>query len=312
MNRQPMPTSATKPPEGPKRVKIGEAGELSPGASKIVIVDERKVAVFNVEGNLYAIDDRCPHRGASLGKGTLDGVVVTCPLHKWEFDLRTGQCVGKPGNELRRFEVFVAGDSLLLDVSSIDEEEEPVWDGIHRYLVRYGAMGWVANFGSVDRIECSHADRVVVHTSRGVEIGEVLAGPTNGRGDMSNQKPAGEMLRRMTPEDDEPYNRSQQTEPFDIFEESQKLLSENKVSVQVIDCERLFDDETIVLYFLGEETTEMQPVAKELGERWQAKVLFNPVIEPVAAPGGGGCGSGGCGSGGCGAGAAQEKKETED
>ncbi len=175
-----MPTSATKPPEGPKRVKIGEAGGLSPGASMVFIIDERKVAVFNVEGNLYAIDDRCPHRGASLGKGTLDGVVVTCPLHKWEFDIRTGQCVGKPGNELRRFEVFVAGDSLLLDISSIDKEEEPVWDGIHRYLIRYGAMGWVARFGSVDRIECSHGDRVVVHTGRGVEIGEILAPPTNG------------------------------------------------------------------------------------------------------------------------------------
>ena len=115
------------------------------------------------------------------------------------------------------------------------------------------------------------------------------------------------MLRRLTPEDEEQYARSLRTEPFDIFEECQKLLSDHQVSVQVIDCERLFDDETIVLYFLGEESTAMQPIAEDLGERWQAKVLFNPVIEPVAVPGGGGCGSGGCGSGGCGEGVAQEK-----
>ena len=63
----------------------------------------------------------------------------------------------------------------------------------------------------------------------------------------------------------------------------------------------LFDDETIVLYFLGEESTEMQPIAEELGKHWQAKVLFNPVVEPVAQPGtSGGCGREGCGGGGCG------------
>ena len=93
---------------------------------------------------------------------------------------------------------------------------------------------------------------------------------------------------------------NQQTEPFDIFEESQKLLSENKVSVQVIDCERLFDHETIVLYYLGEESAAMQPLAEELGKHWQTKVLFHPVIEPVVEAGGnGGCGREGCGGGGC-------------
>ena len=298
-----MPLSEIEQQTEPKRVKIGAAGDLPPGASKIFVVEERKVAVFNIDGELYAIDDRCPHRGASLGKGTLDGVVVPCPLHKWEFDIRTGQCVGKPGNQLRRFEVFVAGDSLLLDVSSIDEEEEPVWAGIHRYLLRYGAMGWVARFGSVDRIECSHGDRVVVHTSRGVEIGEILAPPTKGsdqQSDTNNQKPAGEMLRRLTPEDEKQYASSLRTEPFDIFEECQKLLSDHQVSVQVIDCERLFDNETIVLYFLGEESTAMQPIAEELGSNWQTKVLFQPVIEPAVEAGGhGGCGREGCGGGGC-------------
>jgi len=298
------PQTEPKPRTEPKRVKIGDADELTPGASKIVVVGERKVAVFNIEGNLYAIDDRCPHRGASLGKGTRDGFVVTCPLHKWEFDLRTGQCVGRPGNELRRFEVFVGGDSLLLDVSSIDEEQEPVWDGIHRYLVRYGAMGWVGRFGSVDRIECSHGDRIVVQTSRGVEIGEILAGPADGRDDQNdagNHQPIGEVLRGLTAADEQQHDRSLRNGLSDVFEQCQKLLSEREVAVEVIDCERLFDDETIVLYFLGEESIEMQPIAEELGKHWQAKVLFNPVIEPVAQPvASGGCGREGCGGGGCG------------
>ena len=163
--------------------------------------------------------------------------------------------------------------------------------------------GWVGRFGSVDRIECSHGDPVVVQTSRGTEIGEILAGPVDGRedqGDVSNHQPIGEMLRGLTAEDDQQHNRSQQTAPFDIFAECQNLLSDHQVSVQVIDCERLFDNETIVLYFLGEETTEMQPIAEELGSNWQTKVLFQPVIEPaVEAGGNGGCGREGCGGGGC-------------
>ncbi len=314
-----MPISEIETQTEPKRVRIGAADDLPPGASKIFVVGERKFSVFNIDGELYAIEDRCPHRGASLGKGTLDGFVVTCPLHKWGFDLRTGQCEEQPGTELKRFEAFVTGDSLLLDISSLDEEKAPVWDGIYRYLIRYGALGWVGRFGSVDRIECAHGDRVVVQTSRGMEIGEILAGPVDGRedrSDLSNEQPIGEVLRQPTAEDDQQHNRSQQTASFDIFAECQQLLSDHQVTVEVIDSERLFDDETIVLYFLGDETAEMQPITEELGKRWQAKVLFNPVIEPVAAPGGGGCGSGGCGSGGCGsggcgAGAAPEKSETE-
>ena len=311
-----MPLSEIEPQTELKRVKIGAADELTPGSSKIVVVGERKIAVFNVDGELHAIEDRCPHRGASLGKGTRNGFVVTCPLHKWEFDLRTGECEEHPGNKLRRYEVFVGGDSLLLDVSTIDEEPEPDWDGIFRYLVRYGVMGWVGRFGSVDRVECSQGDRVVVQTSRGTEVGEILAGPIDGRedqSDLSSHQPIGEVQRLLTAQDDQQDNRSQQDALSDIFEQCQKLITDGDLAIEVIDCERLFDDKTMVFYFLGEGTTELQPIAEELGESRQVKVLFNPVMEPVAAPGGGGCGSGGggCGSGGCGAGAAQEKNESE-
>jgi NAD(P)H-dependent nitrite reductase small subunit len=296
-----MPMSETETETETKRVKIGAADELTPGSSKIVVVGDQKVAVFNIDGNLYAIDDRCPHRGASLGKGTRDGLVVTCPLHKWEFDLRTGQCLGQPGNTLRQFDVFVAGDSLLLDVSSIGEEQEPVWDGIYRYLVRYSAMGWVGHFGSVDRIECSHGDRVMLQTIRGIEIGEILAGPADGsddQNDADNHQPSGEVLRGLTSEDEQQHVRSLRDGLADVFEQCQKLLSDRELAVEVIDCERLFDDETIVLYFLGQESTEMQPIAEELGKNWKAKILFNPVIEPAPS---GGCGREGCGGGGCGA-----------
>lgn len=108
-----MPLSEIETQTEPKRVRVGTAGDLPPGASKIFVVGERKYSVFNFDCDLFAIEDRCPHRGASLGKGTRDGFVVTCPLHNWEFDIRTGQCEEQPGTELRRFEVFVTGESPM-------------------------------------------------------------------------------------------------------------------------------------------------------------------------------------------------------
>jgi 3-phenylpropionate/trans-cinnamate dioxygenase ferredoxin subunit len=62
-----MPLSNIEPQTERQRVKIGDASDLPPGASKIVVVEERKIAVFNIGENLYAIEDHCPHRGASLG-----------------------------------------------------------------------------------------------------------------------------------------------------------------------------------------------------------------------------------------------------
>jgi len=299
-----MPLSDTEPQTQTKRIKIGDAAEFPLGSTKVVVVEDQQIAVFNVEGRLYAIANRCPHRGASLGQGTRDGVVVTCPLHHWEFNLESGECVAQPGHGVRRFEVFTAGDGVLLDVSSTADKADQVWDGIHRYLVRYGAMGWAGRFGSVDRIECSHGDRVVVQTRRGVEIGEVLAGPVDGETghvDGENHQPTGEVLRRLTSEDEQRCENTPQDDVSSMFDQCRALLSDRQVDVEVIDCERLFDGESIVIYFLGDESSQMQSIAEELGNQWRAKVLFAPVVEPAAAPhGSGGCSSGGCSGGGCG------------
>ena len=86
---------------------IARADEVPPGTRKLVTVEGRDIIVFNVKGELFALSDKCPHRGASLSKGVLTGLVVgcepgryeyarageiiRCPWHQWEFDLRTGR-----------------------------------------------------------------------------------------------------------------------------------------------------------------------------------------------------------------------------
>jgi nitrite reductase (NADH) small subunit len=71
--------------------RVVEAEKLPPGKGGEFIVGERIVALFNVDGQFYALDGICPHQGGPLGKGTLTGSVVTCPWHGFQFDVRTGQ-----------------------------------------------------------------------------------------------------------------------------------------------------------------------------------------------------------------------------
>ncbi len=64
------------------------------GNGILIEVEGREIALFNVEGKLFAIDDECPHAGWKLSEGELSGSVVTCLLHGAEFDVKTGECVG--------------------------------------------------------------------------------------------------------------------------------------------------------------------------------------------------------------------------
>jgi len=73
-------------------VKVGQVAEFPPGSGRTVVAGERRIALFNDGGEFFAIDDGCPHQGASLGEGLLHGGRVVCPLHSWVFDVRTGRC----------------------------------------------------------------------------------------------------------------------------------------------------------------------------------------------------------------------------
>jgi len=68
----------------------GAAADIAPGTAKTVAVDGREIAVFNVGGAFYAIDNICPHQGASLADGWLEGTTITCPWHAWCFNLTDG------------------------------------------------------------------------------------------------------------------------------------------------------------------------------------------------------------------------------
>jgi nitrite reductase (NADH) small subunit len=73
-------------------VPAGTVEEIAPGTSKTIVADNREIAIFNVDGAFYAIENYCPHQGASLAEGWVDAkdATVTCPWHGWCFNLKDG------------------------------------------------------------------------------------------------------------------------------------------------------------------------------------------------------------------------------
>ena len=101
----------------PKTVKVAQTSELSPGTGKVVEAEGRNVAIFNVEGTFYAIDNTCTHRGGPLGEGELNGEIVTCPWHGANFNVKTGAVTNPPARAgVRSFPVKVEGIDVLVEL----------------------------------------------------------------------------------------------------------------------------------------------------------------------------------------------------
>jgi len=98
-------------------VKVAKAGEIEPGTAKLVQVGDKKIALFNVDGSYYAIDDTCTHRGGPLSDGMLDGKHVTCPWHGAIFDVTTGQNITPPApGPVTSFKLRLSGDDIEVQV----------------------------------------------------------------------------------------------------------------------------------------------------------------------------------------------------
>jgi len=99
-------------------VKIAETKDVPPGTAVAVDVEGRVVALFNVDGRFHAIDGTCTHRGGPLSEGTLDGTVVTCPLHGARFDVTTGEVLGPPAAVgVGRYDVRVEGEDVKIEIA---------------------------------------------------------------------------------------------------------------------------------------------------------------------------------------------------
>jgi 3-phenylpropionate/trans-cinnamate dioxygenase ferredoxin subunit len=97
--------------------KVGKIGDVPPGTAKVFELGDRFVAVCNVDGTLFAVDDVCTHDEGSLDQGELDGFEIECPRHMARFDVRTGEVKALPAVvPIDTFSVRVEGDDIELDV----------------------------------------------------------------------------------------------------------------------------------------------------------------------------------------------------
>jgi nitrite reductase (NADH) small subunit len=97
-------------------VTVARVADLPPGESGAFPVGEKMVAVFNQDGQFHAIDDCCPHMGASLAGGYVEGGVVTCPWHAWRFSIADGTWCDNPRVKIGAYEVRVVGDEIQVRV----------------------------------------------------------------------------------------------------------------------------------------------------------------------------------------------------
>ena len=244
-----------------KLIKVADLDQLRPGARKLCTVDDRRIALFNLDGTIYAIDNHCTHRDGPVGAGQLNDTVITCPWHGWQFDVATGRCLESDGKNLRQYPVSVEGNVVLIDLAEAASHEKD--DGIYSCLVRYGVMGHVSRVGSNRLIPCRRGDRVIVHTDRGLEVGEVLEAPSSVERISSEKRPAGELLRVMS-EDDKREQQCVDSTNLSTLQICSELLAERKLPITVVDVEQLFDGKTIIVHYLGELTEKLGPVAVEL------------------------------------------------
>ena len=98
-------------------VTVAKTSEIGAGQAKAVDVKGQTVAVFNVGGKFYAIEDTCTHVGGPLSEGEVQGTAVTCPWHGAQFDVTSGKVLGPPAAEgVKSYPVRVEGDEIKVEL----------------------------------------------------------------------------------------------------------------------------------------------------------------------------------------------------
>lgn len=125
---------------------VASAHEIPPGHRKVVRIDGRSIGIFNINGEFFAIRNRCPHAGAPLCEGVLSGFVhseepgqytyerrgeiIRCPWHQWEFDIKTGQSWFDPSKtRVRSYETKIESGCSLVDLGGHSQGDDKLKKG---------------------------------------------------------------------------------------------------------------------------------------------------------------------------------------
>ena len=166
-----------------------------------------------------------------------------------------------------------------------------------QHWVRVGLLGSVGRFAAADAQRYPRGTRVVCRTDRGLEVGEVLAPSESDEGPDS----PGLLLRQVSVEDDLLLARLERNRD-EAYRACEQRLAERGIPAVLVDVEHLFDGQSLLFYFLGETSPELDALTAELAEVYEAQVQFRKFTATLIAGCGPNCGTaegGGCGTGGC-------------
>lgn len=97
--------------------RLANVADVLPGTSHVVqIAPDKEVALFNINGVIYALDNICPHQGGPLGEGEVEDYCVICPWHGWTFDVRTGECINLPDEKAMHYPIQIIGDEIFCEI----------------------------------------------------------------------------------------------------------------------------------------------------------------------------------------------------
>jgi nitrite reductase (NADH) small subunit len=97
-------------------LRTAKKDEIPPGTIREFDIDGKNIALANVDGKLFAINNVCLHRGGPLGEGELEGQVVVCPWHGWKYDVTTGKLTTNPTVGVQCYAVEIRGDDIYVDL----------------------------------------------------------------------------------------------------------------------------------------------------------------------------------------------------
>ena len=100
-------------------IKIGSINDIPRRGARCVATPRGRIAVFRTgDDQVFAIKDRCPHKGGPLSQGIVHGTSVTCPLHNWVISLETGKALGADQGEVRTIPVKIEDDQLFIAIEA--------------------------------------------------------------------------------------------------------------------------------------------------------------------------------------------------
>lgn len=97
------------------KIKLCSTKDVKNGQGKVINANGKIFALFKKGRKIYVMDNTCLHRGGPLGEGKLDGNIVACPWHGWQYDITTGECKTTLGMKLKTYSVTVKGEEIFID-----------------------------------------------------------------------------------------------------------------------------------------------------------------------------------------------------